>query len=228
MILAGILFPVYARTRERAYQTQCYSQLKQLYVAVRMYVDENGGRYPKGAALQINQPAVSGYAQYTGVQYPGCVYTVLQDYIREPRMLKCPTKNTTWWYTYRACGDAYEFSYPYNEICWRARTGGVRDSDVREATRQVLITEGYHLWFSQHEHIYDRLGAAWFLRDRYGKRYETAWHNGRVNVMWGDGHVDARRLEELWYYHFYPNSKDGNWCGPSGRGECMRPITTGY
>jgi len=226
MILAGILFPVYARTRERAYQVQCTSQLKQLYVSMRMYADDNAGRYPKGRAVTLKTSPVEGNVQYTGTRYPGNVYTVLYDNIREERLLKCPTGNTEWWYTYRACGEAYEFSYPYNGLCWRRWSlGGVRDSDVWEASKQVLLTEGYHLWFNRHETIYDRLGSGFFLGN---PQYKTDWHNGRVNVLWGDGHVDSKRLDQLWYYNFYRNSRNLNTCGPKGVGDCMRPITDGY
>jgi prepilin-type N-terminal cleavage/methylation domain-containing protein/prepilin-type processing-associated H-X9-DG protein len=229
MILVGILFPVYARTREKANQGKCMVHMRQLGFAMRMYVDDNDGRFPRSRAVSSGDVPVSGYAQYTGVQYPGCVYTVLREYIRDERMLKCPTRNTTWYYTYRATGDAYEFSYPYNEICWRRyKSRGVRESDIAVPSKQVLLTEGYHLWFSRHSHIYDRLGAGFFLPNRYGTRYETDWHNRHVNVVWGDGHVSSNRLEELWYYHFYPNSKNGDWCGPDGSGDCMRPITDGY
>lgn len=228
MILAGILFPVFARTREKAWQATCNAQMRQLYIAMRLYVDDNGGRFPRGRAAFLNVPPVRGYTQYTGVSYPGSIYTVLHEYIREERILKCPSKSFTWWYTYRACGDAYEYSYPYNWLCWGRMAGGVRDSDVREPAKQVLIAEGYHLWFDRHETIYDRLGAAWFLPDTYGNTYETAWHNGRINVLYGDGHVESKRLDELWYFNFYRNSRDRNICGRGGIGDCMRPITTGY
>ena len=36
-ILAAILFPVFARVREQAQQTQCLSNLKQIAMAEKMY-----------------------------------------------------------------------------------------------------------------------------------------------------------------------------------------------
>ena len=45
-ILASILFPVFAKAREKARQTQCTSNLKQLALAIQMYSQDNGSQYP--------------------------------------------------------------------------------------------------------------------------------------------------------------------------------------
>ena len=42
-ILAGLLFPVFARARDRARDTACLSNARQIGMAVRMYVDDNQG-----------------------------------------------------------------------------------------------------------------------------------------------------------------------------------------
>lgn len=44
-ILAAILFPVFANARERARQTRCLANLKQLALAAQQYVDDNDGRF---------------------------------------------------------------------------------------------------------------------------------------------------------------------------------------
>ncbi len=45
-ILAAILFPVFAKARERAKRTSCQSNLKQIGIAFRMYVDDHDGFLP--------------------------------------------------------------------------------------------------------------------------------------------------------------------------------------
>jgi len=45
-ILAAILFPVFANAKERARQTQCCSNLKQLTTAFRQYCDDHDGVMP--------------------------------------------------------------------------------------------------------------------------------------------------------------------------------------
>jgi prepilin-type N-terminal cleavage/methylation domain-containing protein/prepilin-type processing-associated H-X9-DG protein len=45
-ILAAILFPVFAQAREKARQTSCLSNLRQLGTGVMMYVQDYDGHYP--------------------------------------------------------------------------------------------------------------------------------------------------------------------------------------
>jgi prepilin-type N-terminal cleavage/methylation domain-containing protein/prepilin-type processing-associated H-X9-DG protein len=45
-ILASILFPVFAKAREKARQTQCTSNIKQLALGIQMYSQDNGSQYP--------------------------------------------------------------------------------------------------------------------------------------------------------------------------------------
>lgn len=46
-ILAAILFPVFAKARDAARFTSCLSNLKQLGVAMQMYIQDNGDKYPE-------------------------------------------------------------------------------------------------------------------------------------------------------------------------------------
>jgi prepilin-type processing-associated H-X9-DG protein len=46
MILASILYPVFAKAREKARGTQCTSNVKQIALAIQMYSQDNGGQYP--------------------------------------------------------------------------------------------------------------------------------------------------------------------------------------
>src|SRR5450432_2383849 len=45
-ILAAILFPVFAQAREKARQTSCLSNLKQLGLGFLMYASDNDGYFP--------------------------------------------------------------------------------------------------------------------------------------------------------------------------------------
>src|SRR5437867_5031835 len=44
-ILAAILFPVFAQAREKARQTSCLSNCKQIALAFQMYQQDNDGTY---------------------------------------------------------------------------------------------------------------------------------------------------------------------------------------
>ncbi|MGD9497959.1 MAG: DUF1559 domain-containing protein [Armatimonadota bacterium] len=50
-ILAGMLFPVYARVREKARTASCASNLRQVGMATAMYAEDFGGVYPPRIAI---------------------------------------------------------------------------------------------------------------------------------------------------------------------------------
>jgi len=59
-ILAAILFPVFSRAREKAYQTTCLSNQKQIALANMMYTQENKEKMPKVDANVFDTIKISG------------------------------------------------------------------------------------------------------------------------------------------------------------------------
>src|SRR5687768_5842679 len=75
-ILAAILFPVFAAAREAARKTSCLSNLKQMSLAVSMYVSDN--------------------ELYPVYSYPsGSVrwHTILQPYVKNEQVFVCPSSS---------------------------------------------------------------------------------------------------------------------------------------
>ena len=60
-ILAAILFPVFARVREQARQTTCFSNMHQIYVALRIYREDNN-KYPSALLGYVQTTAGARYA----------------------------------------------------------------------------------------------------------------------------------------------------------------------
>jgi len=75
-ILAAILFPVFSRAREKARQTSCLSNLKQLDLGVGMYVQDYDETYPPFAY-------VAGGMPYTA-------FDMVLPYIKNRQILLCP------------------------------------------------------------------------------------------------------------------------------------------
>lgn len=76
-ILAAILFPVFAKAREKARQTSCLSNLKQLGTAVMMYAQDYDETLPMG--LMMNMPAGASY-----------INARLEPYTKSRQIWTCP------------------------------------------------------------------------------------------------------------------------------------------
>jgi prepilin-type N-terminal cleavage/methylation domain-containing protein len=66
-ILAAILFPVFAKARERARATSCLNNMKQLGIGFQMYLDDNEGTFPQAGA--VGQPANQGVWIYSPAHF---------------------------------------------------------------------------------------------------------------------------------------------------------------
>jgi len=90
-ILAAILFPVFAKARERAKDSSCISNLKQIGTAVNMYASDNDNKlYPQvyneywSMQAGVAPPA-------TGSFVPKLWATVMMDYTgRSHEIFRCP------------------------------------------------------------------------------------------------------------------------------------------
>lgn len=96
-ILAAILFPVFAQAREKARQTACLSNEKQLGLALTQYVQDFDEVYPIGTSGTGGYVSIFGTA---GQLYP---------YIRNVNVFSCPSDPTV------ASPPNVPLSYSYNQ-----------------------------------------------------------------------------------------------------------------
>jgi len=107
-ILAAILFPVFAKVREKARQTSCLSNMNQIAKATIQYVQDNDETYyPHRFNCDANGNPFNGTAAgtcsaYTSGQYPSAgldaesskrIYWMylIQPYIKSYAVFKCPS-----------------------------------------------------------------------------------------------------------------------------------------
>jgi prepilin-type N-terminal cleavage/methylation domain-containing protein/prepilin-type processing-associated H-X9-DG protein len=88
-ILASILFPVFARARENARRASCMSNLKQMGLAVMMYVQDYDETYPPAYISTTQSPPPDGYwwVNYTLWFWPQIIY----PYHHSHQILFCPS-----------------------------------------------------------------------------------------------------------------------------------------
>ncbi len=79
-ILAAILFPVFAKAREKARQITCASNEKQLGLGIIQYVQDNDEKQPVGESAGVN----GGYKN--GVGWAGQIY----PYVKSTGVYACP------------------------------------------------------------------------------------------------------------------------------------------
>lgn len=81
-ILAAILFPVFAKARDKARQTACTNNLKQIYLGYRMYGQDYDGGYPHTDVL--------GKSQTRAASDPRGTPQLLYPYTKNMEIWVCP------------------------------------------------------------------------------------------------------------------------------------------
>src|SRR5688572_4787497 len=87
-ILAAILFPVFAQAREKARQTSCLSNMKQIGTAALMYIQDYDERTPR------NWYGMDGFEATTAIgDTPGRYKWMdsIQPYIKNTQIFTCPS-----------------------------------------------------------------------------------------------------------------------------------------
>jgi|SRR5579872_672540 len=119
-ILAAILFPVFAQAREKARQTSCVSNEKQMGLAILQYTQDYDEHYPIG--MISNGPLGWGEPTY---YWPGEV----QPYIKNFQCFACPTdpdggrlahpvKAASWMGSWAGYGISYSANSSYDLTNW--------------------------------------------------------------------------------------------------------------
>jgi prepilin-type N-terminal cleavage/methylation domain-containing protein/prepilin-type processing-associated H-X9-DG protein len=110
-ILAAILFPVFAQAREKARQSSCLSNLKQIGIASTMYVQDYDETFPVWAWNPERQMARPDGTIYTGkVTWP----MLYMPYIKNDGVFRCPSDGTVRSSIGNTWGKPFPMSYGTN------------------------------------------------------------------------------------------------------------------
>ncbi|MCW3097879.1 MAG: prepilin-type N-terminal cleavage/methylation domain [Chthonomonadaceae bacterium] len=85
-ILAAILFPVFAQAREKARQTSCLSNTKQLGLSVLQYVQDYDEMFPKSHGNNGKNPPNNSIWSYSWA-------VVVQPYVKSYEVFRCPDES---------------------------------------------------------------------------------------------------------------------------------------
>ena len=189
-ILAAILFPVFATAREKARQTTCASNLKQIGIAFVQYSQD----YDEGTPACIYPAGGAGYPTTT-------LGTLLNPYLKSQQVWRCPSDtvnptavnstftNPSYGYNMYFMEDSLAGSYPYSSPT--ALTGApipVPISLLQTPSLDIIVIGAW----SGIPWIIDYLGG--FQTRQEGSPSATpqpaaTGHNNGGNVAFADGHV---------------------------------------
>jgi prepilin-type N-terminal cleavage/methylation domain-containing protein/prepilin-type processing-associated H-X9-DG protein len=200
-ILAAILFPVFARAREKARQASCESNEKQIALGFLMYAQDYDQRFP---AVYNDEASLGGYPGGR-IMWADAIY----PYIKNRQLFVCPSNTNasdepvsgTWpnnlqgtRYCMNMC-DGWSWPEGVDNIDGGDLRYPLSDSVFTQPAKFALIEESGNAWWN---HWIDTPGwnnSAQIANgtELIGVLGETMVpiHNGLMNVAFVDGHVKA-------------------------------------
>jgi prepilin-type N-terminal cleavage/methylation domain-containing protein/prepilin-type processing-associated H-X9-DG protein len=181
-ILAAILFPVFAKAREKARTITCTSNAKQIGLGMIQYVQDYDEHFP--------------YGPYNGGAGPALGFMV-NPYIASGQIWRCPSDSvsspsavTTTPTTPQGANAYMNVSYSYN-IWWIGQTGLALASIQAPATGCMLWGGwGGNSWVNDNTGTFTRGEGFPVVANPGGANPTTAAaHNGAGNFLFVDGHA---------------------------------------
>lgn len=169
-ILAAILFPVFARAREKARATSCLSNIKQMALGVLMYTQDYDERLPG----VFSQGAVGQWGVCTCHNWAAWAINIF-PYVKNQQIFYCPSYTPSWFATGAHCGlNAYGLNHV---LC--GQNFGPTLADVHYPAECILIADAtYYVVTCRYTGAFPR--GSYNLTDPR--------HSEGCNVAFVDGH----------------------------------------
>ena len=184
-ILAAILFPVFARAREKARQTSCLSNIKQLSLGFLMYVQDYDETFPP--ANYYDASWTQEYSWDYHVDWGTGSYEVglIGPYTKNAEISKCPSLRSaeSWGRPYS--GYAVNTTY----LCPYAACGAALASVQSPSETALIADSAYYSGSTLCQNNFLRSpGDGMRTSAHYGVHFR---HNGTANVGYADGHAKS-------------------------------------
>jgi prepilin-type N-terminal cleavage/methylation domain-containing protein/prepilin-type processing-associated H-X9-DG protein len=184
-ILAAILFPVFAKAREKARQSSCLSNIKQLSLGMLQYAQDYDEMFPMVAMTQA--------APIYWCPIPGQTTCLIEPYIKNTQVFKCPSQS------------ANTYCYGLNRRLMGLWSWGTADTlpcnmaEIVAPSQKHMIADSSNDYYQYNDITVNGFGM-------YGV------HNEMANVGYVDGHAKAVKPEPInananyWYRNTTPPS----------------------
>jgi len=196
-ILAAILFPVFARAREKARQTSCLSNVKQITLACLMYAQDYDEMLP------------CGRPQYLACANDSTAFWqhVVMPYMKNMQMLVCPSNSAR---VNAQCAKFFPWARAMNVTdnyginCRLGTSGGYLMANIQRPAEVYYVVCGVNA------------GGGWWRGFTYARgtcaanAYYREIHNEGINIGLADGHAkwvkSSRAFANTsdWYVQYLP------------------------
>ncbi|MCC7519188.1 MAG: DUF1559 domain-containing protein [Verrucomicrobiae bacterium] len=194
-LLAALLLPGLRAAKDAARKTQCASNLRQLGLAMAMYLDDHARFF----SYADNVPG--GRLWYFGLETP------FQPNAAPAARHLDLTQGRLWSYFRNLHGIEVCPSYDYRSPLWRQKFAtvtygygmnleifGVAASEVRDPARTVLMADAANVNTIQAPASSQKpMLEEFYYIHNFGNQAPTTHfrHNGKANVLFCDGHVES-------------------------------------
>ena len=208
-ILAAILFPVFAKARDKALATACLSNTKQIALALNMYAQD----YDQRLCFQCSDDYRT--------DWPG----FLQPYVKNQQVFQCPSWPCSPCYTSPHSGFVYGYGANYPHVPYRPGyakntgllgTSGVWVQSLPELNypaEQMYAADTFGTWHVDGDYCFNYCPYC-LTAAGYGYPYSVGCvairHNEGANVVFFDGHskwmkrdtmvADTPMAQRLWIH----------------------------
>ena len=205
-ILAAILFPVFARAREKARAASCLSNCKQQGLGFMMYVQDYDETFPVWDRFAPSN------------QMPLAPAAAIFPYVKNTDLFSCPSGNPSpniaglprGWDQYGWASPMYQFpgpasnGYSYNESLFYSGSvgiGGLRLARVTKPAETLMLGDGAHMYGGSGTFVFANRccdsNIGWQDGSLDGTDSSTGQpspddygrHNGGSNIAFVDGHA---------------------------------------
>lgn len=161
-IVAAVIFPVFAKSREKARQSSCQVNLQQLSLAMLQYAQDYDERLPPAAHAPVASERLAAGQQLNPLtDFPaGSWQQLLYPYVKTTQVYICPTTLDKYSYEYNQ-GMAW---ITLGQLSQPPQTLGLFESGFVNHLRRGPHNDGYNVGFMD--------GHVKWMRDNTGVRLE--------------------------------------------------------
>lgn len=187
-ILAAILFPVFAKAREKARQSSCSSNMKQLGLAVLMYGQDYDETYPI-ECYRFGAAATGGVDKF-------CWTMLIVPYMKNSQILKCPSDSAR--VLTGVAGEVRSYGYncfnfnnkPMASVAAPADVMMCIELDGQRSAKPFIASGAAGRGCAN-------VGTCCSGNVLAGAYTRGARHNTGSNLVYGDGHVKWQSLQNV-------------------------------